>query len=789
MDSNFKPPNGIRFDQNASQNFEKFLDSFKIYMEAADLASKQESRKIAIFLNLAGKEAQDIFKTFKLSDEERKQYNVVINAFKTYCSPLKNETYDRFLFFTRIQEEDEEFDNFMKDVKLLAKNCNFDSLEDSRIRDRLVSGIRDQALQKRLLRIPNLTAAEAENQCRIAEVSTFQVKSLRKNAEVDEIRYNRPSRSKTLERPAEAVCNNQYNCFKCGTKHGPRSCPAFGKICNNCRKPNHFSSMHDRKLDYSKKRSSTVYNISAETSTSESDGEPYIDELTLDNVKNNNKGNIWTIDILINNEFVNFKLDSGANCNCLPLKFVKSLKFVDKIVENNLELNTYGNNRVIAIGTGKIPYQYKIVLHKKAEPVTSSCRRVPDALKPRLKEALKDLEKRGIISKVEEPTEWVNNIVIVEKPSGALRICLDPVHLNKWICLDQFPIPTIDELSIKLKDKKIFTVLDLKEGFYRLLLILKVRMNEKIFGDLPIGIYFDDFIISASTEEEHDEIIKDVIKRAERSGIRFNKNKIQCKVSEVSYICQVFSSEGVKPGTEYITAVLMLKEPKNKKELLRILEIQTDASQHGIGCSLLQEGRPVAFASRGLTDTETRWAQIEKEYLAICYSLNKFHQFVYGRKVIIKSDHKPLVAINKKDIWKISSRLQRLKLKMLKYDFEVQYLPGKHMYIADILSRSFIKTPVKDDKEMREIVHSVKFDLLVSVERIEEIRAATNNDQILSQIKKFCQTEWPNRKSILEQGQSVMIKKDNHWVPGEVVQEHSTPRSYLVGEDRDKVLR
>ncbi|XP_072401082.1 uncharacterized protein [Diabrotica undecimpunctata] len=387
MDSNFKPPNGIRFDQNASQNFEKFLDSFKIYMEAADLARKQESRKIAIFLNLAGEEAQDIFKTFKLSDEERKQYNVVINAFKTYCSPLKNETNDRFLFFTRVQEEDEEFDNFTKQVKLLAKNCNFDSLEDSLIRDRLVSGIRDQALQKRLLRIPNLTATEAENQCRIAEVSTFQVKSLRKNAEVDKIRYNRPYRSKTLER---------------------RTLQKLSVTTNI-----------------------TVLNVA------QSMAQEVVQPL---------------------GKF----LDSGANCNCLLLKFVKSLKVVDKIVENNLELNTYGNNRVIAIGTGKIPYQYKIVLRKKAEPVTSSCRRVPDALKPRLKEALKDLEKRGIIYKVEEPTEWVNNIVIVEKPSGALRICLDPVHLNKWICLDQFPIPTIDELSIKLKDKKIFTVLDLK---------------------------------------------------------------------------------------------------------------------------------------------------------------------------------------------------------------------------------------------------------------------------------------------------------------------------------------
>lgn len=59
--------------------------------------------------------------------------------------------------------------------------------------------------------------------------------------------------------------------------------------------------------------------------------------------------------------------------------------------------------------------------------------------------------------------------------------------------------------------------------------------------------------------------------------------------------------------------------------------IQTDASQNGLGCCLLQDNRPVAFASRSLTDSETRFSQIEKEFLAIYWSCSKFHNFVYGR--------------------------------------------------------------------------------------------------------------------------------------------------------------
>ena len=72
------------------------------------------------------------------------------------------------------------------------------------------------------------------------------------------------------------------------------------------------------------------------------------------------------------------------------------------------------------------------------------------------------------------------------------------------------------------------------------------------------------------------------------------------------------------------------------------LMIQCDASEKGLGAALLQDGKPVAFASRALTDTETRYAQIEKELLAIVFSVEKFDQFTFGRTVYVQSDHKPL---------------------------------------------------------------------------------------------------------------------------------------------------
>ena len=71
------------------------------------------------------------------------------------------------------------------------------------------------------------------------------------------------------------------------------------------------------------------------------------------------------------------------------------------------------------------------------------------------------------------------------------------------------------------------------------------------------------------------------------------------------------------------------------------ITVQCDASQSGLGAVLLQEGQPVCYASRALTDTESRYAQIEKEMLAITWSCDKFDQYLYGR-VNIETDHEPL---------------------------------------------------------------------------------------------------------------------------------------------------
>lgn len=165
------------------------------------------------------------------------------------------------------------------------------------------------------------------------------------------------------------------------------------------------------------------------------------------------------------------------------------------------------------------------------------------------------------------------------------------------------------------------------------------------------------------------------------------------------------------------------------------IEIQTDASQHGIGGCLLQEGQPVAFCSRSLSETETRYPQIDKEMLGICFSLNKFQHYIYERQVTVKTDHKPLVAICEKDFYKVSTRLQKLKLKLSEYNIKVEYLPGKLMIIADLLSRSFIQTSTTQEEKI--VVHTVNLELPISDNTLGKLKEATEADKDLQMFYEF----------------------------------------------------
>ena len=119
--------------------------------------------------------------------------------------------------------------------------------------------------------------------------------------------------------------------------------------------------------------------------------------------------------------------------------------------------------------------------------------------------------------------------------------------------------------------------------------------------------------------------------------------------------------------------------------------IQCDVSGKGRRAVLLQDNKPVCYASRALTDTETRYAPIESEMLAVVFICRKFHQYIYGRSVVVEMDHKPRQAITSKPLSRVSLRLQKMILNVRGYDVEIRYIPGCRRALADTLSQASVK--------------------------------------------------------------------------------------------------
>ena len=154
-----------------------------------------------------------------------------------------------------------------------------------------------------------------------------------------------------------------------------------------------------------------------------------------------------------------------------------------------------------------------------------------------------------------------------------------------------------------------------------------------------------------------------------------------------------------------------IKQLMSSPPVLRYYDVQkpvvltADASKDGLGAACLQHGMPVAYASRALTSAEVNYAHIEKELLAVLFACMRFHDYVYGREVVVETDHKPLVTIMKKALYLAPPRLQRMLLKLQKYDIQLVYKKGSELYLADTLSRAYPKdhsqsTDEDDDLEV-----------------------------------------------------------------------------------------
>jgi len=295
-------------------------------------------------------------------------------------------------------------------------------------------------------------------------------------------------------------------------------------------------------------------------------------------------------------------------------------------------------------------------------------------------------------------------------------------------------------------------------------------------------------------------------------------------MKEVSYMGHLITSEGLKPSPEKLQAILEMPRPENKLAVQRLIGcvtylsrflprlsqvaeplrrltdkdahwewldhhekaldeikqlltqapllkyydvndevvIQCDASEAGLGATLLQQGQPVAFASRALRDAERNYAQIEKECLAIVFACERFDQYLHGKDLItVHSDHKPLVPIFTRPIHKAPKRLQRMLLRLQRYQVKVEYLRGVEMHIADWLSRAYLSSEHQEKIPEHQIFRIQQeqhlYEEIEAINQLEYLRVSdatsiqlqkeTQTDTTLQTLKTVVLQGWPEERS------------------------------------------
>ena len=243
-------------------------------------------------------------------------------------------------------------------------------------------------------------------------------------------------------------------------------------------------------------------------------------------------------------------------------------------------------------GIGKFPGEYKIQLSPDSHPVIHAPRKCLIALHPKVKEHLAKMEALGLITHVDQPTDWVSSIIYIQKANSELHLCLDLHDLNRTICHDHHKMPTVEEVAHKFANSHYFTKLNTCHGYWSIVLdkessllttfnspfgryhflhlcfglvcsrdIFQKKMDQ-FLEECPGCIRItNDITVHGCTEAEHDAHLHNLIPVAHKHGVVFNPQKMHVKAPAINFVGCIYDANGVHPNWRRLMLCMLSQHP------------------------------------------------------------------------------------------------------------------------------------------------------------------------------------------------------------------------------------